>query len=542
MGILCDREIKELALQEEMISPFQDKLISEVDGRRILSYGLSSYGYDIRLSPKQCLIFGRIQKGDCDPKNFDTDILTNAELLEDEKGQYFILPPYGYCLGVAQERLKLPRDVTVVAVGKSTYARSGILVNITPAEACMAEDTDILARTGWKKLKDVIIGEEVLTLNPITKQSEYKPVQQKQAHYYNGKLLHFHGKYVNQLVTPDHKMWAAKRLVRVEAEGNGWVTKQKGLRRKQKSHWDFNLLRADEIHGEWNYYLNRDISWTGSTPLSTTQIGRHIMPTEFWLRFLGAWMGDGSAYAASNGNYIVKLAVVTKPQKRLYFRWVLENLGLVFREEERGFSFNSKDIVDYLMPYKGAHNKHLPLEVKNFNAEHLQYVIDGMMHSDGNIETSTYVSVSEKLVDDFQEICLKTGYNCTKWMQDKPIFNSAPTKVYKARFSKTNVTPAKLTPDKNMSTVDYSGMVYDITVDNHIFYSRRNGRASWTGNCWEGYLTLEISNCTGLFNRIYADEGITQLLFYRGEPCDVSYQDRKGKYQDQKKEIVFSQV
>jgi len=135
MSILCDREIRELAEQEGMISPFQDRLVSEVDGRRILSYGLSSYGYDIRLSPKQCLIFGRIQAGDCDPKDFNPDILNNAELLKDEKGQYFILPPYGYCLGVAQERIKLPRDVTVVAVGKSTYARSGILVNITPAEA-----------------------------------------------------------------------------------------------------------------------------------------------------------------------------------------------------------------------------------------------------------------------------------------------------------------------------------------------------------------------------------------------------------------------
>jgi dCTP deaminase len=135
MSILCDREIKQLAETEEMITPFQDRLVSEEDGRRILSYGLSSYGYDIRLSPKQCLIFGRIQKGDCDPKAFDETILTPAELLEDEKGQYFLLPPYGYCLGVAQERLKLPRDVTVVAVGKSTYARSGILVNITPAES-----------------------------------------------------------------------------------------------------------------------------------------------------------------------------------------------------------------------------------------------------------------------------------------------------------------------------------------------------------------------------------------------------------------------
>jgi dCTP deaminase len=135
MSVLCDKEIRRLAEEDEMIVPFQDHLVSKEDGRRILSYGLSSYGYDIRLSPEQCLIFGRISEGECDPKDFKPEILTKAELLEDEKGKYFLLPPYGYCLGVARERLKLPRDVTVVAVGKSTYARSGILVNITPAES-----------------------------------------------------------------------------------------------------------------------------------------------------------------------------------------------------------------------------------------------------------------------------------------------------------------------------------------------------------------------------------------------------------------------
>jgi dCTP deaminase len=135
MSVLADWEIKERAEKEQMIEPFVDRLISKEDGRRLLSYGLSSYGYDIRLSPSQCLIFGKTQTGDCDPKAFDESILKPAELLEDERGKYFLLPPYGYCLGVAQERLKLPRDITVVAVGKSTYARSGILVNITPAES-----------------------------------------------------------------------------------------------------------------------------------------------------------------------------------------------------------------------------------------------------------------------------------------------------------------------------------------------------------------------------------------------------------------------
>lgn len=135
MTLLSDKEIKHLAQTEGMIQPFHDRLISEQNGKHLLSYGLSSYGYDIRLSPKQCLVFGGVQAGTCDPKEFDPNILKAVDLLEDEKGTYFILPPYGYCLGVAEEYIKLPGDISVVAVGKSTYARSGIMCNITPAES-----------------------------------------------------------------------------------------------------------------------------------------------------------------------------------------------------------------------------------------------------------------------------------------------------------------------------------------------------------------------------------------------------------------------
>jgi len=134
MSILSDQELKTLA-EEGMIQPFSDRLINERDGIKLLSYGLSSYGYDIRLSPSQCLLFGGVQHGMCDVKNFDPEILKETELHEDERGRFFILPPFGYCLGFAMEYIKLPRDITVVAVGKSTYARAGIMANITPAEA-----------------------------------------------------------------------------------------------------------------------------------------------------------------------------------------------------------------------------------------------------------------------------------------------------------------------------------------------------------------------------------------------------------------------
>lgn len=135
MSILSDKEIKELALEQGMITPFEEKLVRTKNGKKVISYGLSSYGYDIRFSPKQCLIFGRPSEGDCDPKDFNRDILKPAELHTDERGQYFLLPPYSYCLGVAEECLKMPEDVTALAIGKSTYARSGILANLTPIEA-----------------------------------------------------------------------------------------------------------------------------------------------------------------------------------------------------------------------------------------------------------------------------------------------------------------------------------------------------------------------------------------------------------------------
>ena len=99
MTVLSDKKIRERAA-EGMIVPFVDKLVNQDNDVPVLSYGLSSYGYDIRLSPNQCLLFGGVQHGMCDAKDFDPDILKETELHEDERGKYFILPPYGYCLGV----------------------------------------------------------------------------------------------------------------------------------------------------------------------------------------------------------------------------------------------------------------------------------------------------------------------------------------------------------------------------------------------------------------------------------------------------------
>ncbi len=129
-----DTWIVEMA-QKGMITPFEPQLVRRMDNLPVISYGLSSYGYDLRLSPAEFRIFRHIPGTVVDPKHFNQTNLEPAELHKDTNGSYFILPAHSYGLGVALERLEVPENVTVICIGKSTYARCGIIANLTPAEA-----------------------------------------------------------------------------------------------------------------------------------------------------------------------------------------------------------------------------------------------------------------------------------------------------------------------------------------------------------------------------------------------------------------------
>jgi dCTP deaminase len=130
-----DTWITEMAAKG-MIAPFQPQLVRRTEGNNpVISYGLSSYGYDLRLSHKDFRIFKHIPGTVVDPKNFNPANLEAATLHQDDFGEYFILPAHSYGLGVALERLEVPDNVTVICIGKSTYARIGIIANLTPAEA-----------------------------------------------------------------------------------------------------------------------------------------------------------------------------------------------------------------------------------------------------------------------------------------------------------------------------------------------------------------------------------------------------------------------
>lgn len=123
MGLQPDHWIRKMALEQGMIDPFEPGQVQ--DG--VISYGVSSYGYDIRVAD-EFKIFTNVHSAIVDPKHFD------PKSMVDFKGEICVIPPNSFALARTVEYFRIPRTVLTVCVGKSTYARCGIIVNVTPFE------------------------------------------------------------------------------------------------------------------------------------------------------------------------------------------------------------------------------------------------------------------------------------------------------------------------------------------------------------------------------------------------------------------------
>jgi dCTP deaminase len=123
MSIQSDRWIREQAIKHRMIEPFSEKQVAG----GVISYGLSSYGYDLRVSD-EFKIFTNVNNAIIDPKDFDERSFVSVQ------GNSVIIPPNSFALARSVEYFRIPRDVLTICVGKSTYARCGIIVNVTPFE------------------------------------------------------------------------------------------------------------------------------------------------------------------------------------------------------------------------------------------------------------------------------------------------------------------------------------------------------------------------------------------------------------------------
>jgi dCTP deaminase len=123
MSVMPDHWIRRMAIEHKMIEPFEDRQVRE----GVISYGVSSYGYDLRVTD-EFNIFTNVNSSVVDPKHFDKRSFVEF------RGPVCIIPPNSFALGRSMEYFRIPRNVLTICVGKSTYARCGIIVNVTPFE------------------------------------------------------------------------------------------------------------------------------------------------------------------------------------------------------------------------------------------------------------------------------------------------------------------------------------------------------------------------------------------------------------------------
>lgn len=142
--ILTDKEIRTLCtIEGQMVYPYLNMQVRGLKDetmdplgpyRKVISYGLSSMGYDIRLAGDEFKVFSPIQGSVIDPKDFNPKTLIEAPVRATFEHEYFLIPPHSYALGLTFESFNMPEDILGICLGKSTYARCGLIVNATPLE------------------------------------------------------------------------------------------------------------------------------------------------------------------------------------------------------------------------------------------------------------------------------------------------------------------------------------------------------------------------------------------------------------------------
>jgi len=188
MGVKNDSWIIEQA-KKGMILSFEEKQIS----KNVISFGVSSYGYDMRIAD-EFKIFTNVNCTIVDPKNF------TVKNYVDFKGEICIVPPNSFALARSMEYFRIPRDVLAICLGKSTYARCGIVVNITPLEPCYDKETELLTLDGWKKFKNIKDDEIVATLSEQG-EIEYQRIIKRQKFKFKDKLIQIKGRNIDLAVT-----------------------------------------------------------------------------------------------------------------------------------------------------------------------------------------------------------------------------------------------------------------------------------------------------------------------------------------------------
>jgi len=345
---------------------------------------------------------------------------------------------------------------------------------------CYDAETEVLTvDRGWQLFKDVEFGERIYSLNTQTRNLEVAICIDKQQHNFNGEMIRFHNRSLDLQVTPDHRMvYIGKNTTEIR----------------------MNKLAKDYDKNKGGLY--RSCNWTGETT-QMIKVGKYQILSSLLAEFMGYWLSDGSysrKYAFS-----IAQAVDNDVVTRGKIRECLKEMPFDYHERNFGFEMYDRNMFQYLIKFGRSHEKYVPEFIKTSNKDIIYEFLNAFISCDGHIrknkpfigshgnmfipksDSRTYFTSSKQIASDIGELILKLGKRPSYTKRDDMGEHNFPNGIYKINhilwvISECNSQTATVF-EKNY--VEYSGKVYDITIDkNHTLYVRRNGKCVWSSNCY----------------------------------------------------------
>lgn len=391
--------------------------------------------------------------------------------------------------------------------------RDGGVKKIYAGMACYSNDTEILTKTGWKLFKDLDKTEEVATLNPNTDMMEYQLPTKHYEFVHEGEMVSAKAQAVDLLVTPNHRMYVAKRH---SIKGVG----------------PYKFIHAENCINSGTFVYKKIASWDGlekdafkipdvvekvateNRNYLRTRVGATI-PMDEWLDFFGFWLAEGSAtkyhsHAKDNKHYrdnhfSYSIAISNNDKKIIdHYCSIIKTWGIKTFVRKRGKNYevtiNNKPLCNYLSQFGKAHEKYIPIGFKNLSSRLLKKLLHGIYLGDGSKSRNCIYTNSTQLRDDIHEISLKCGNSPSISLNhEKGTTGCINGREFTRNYDVWAVYLGNYWKNPHLHAAHhniqkYSGKVYCVEVPNGLVCVRRNHTYVWCGNSryvqdkWKGGL------------------------------------------------------
>jgi len=344
-----------------------------------------------------------------------------------------------------------------------------------PGGVCFDEKTRVLTKRGFLDYTEITYEDKIATLKEG--KIEFLHPTHIYIYDYSGPMVHFNGQRVDHLVTPNHRLYVRRN----------------SRARRKKNHFEI-MIAKDAVKYSHQYLCFTNLAkWDGnpnwtfevpdvqsSNPWSLKQ--PRFNPEDF-AEFMGWYLSEGYSSEVGNGNYIVGICN-EDPQNRLHFMELFKRLGLNPQDAVHQVIVRSKKLWSYCKRFGTAKYKFIPPEIQEMPPRLLKRFFEAMIKGDGHKDStrSRYYSSSRRLRDGIAIIGIKLGYNISLGYREREGGGLPSIKGKHEEYLVSFHKPTLQYLPKASIIENYKGIIWDVTVKNHVIYVERNGKTCWTGN------------------------------------------------------------